>query len=87
MKTYKKSSVKTVKAYQFNGEENDEIKFISHDDYGNVIVPAFDPIKAYFAIKIDDEWKKLKKTDWIVRKEGKILVIKNDVFQLFYEEN
>lgn len=87
MKNYKKTNAKTIQAYQFDGEENEDIKYITHDDYGNVMVSPVAPIRsAYYAIKINNDWKKVKIGDWIVLKGDKKLIIKNDIFQLLYDE-
>lgn len=87
MKDYKKTSLKTIKAYQFNGEEDNFIKRIMYDDRGGVMVSPVDPIrKVYYAFKENNEWRHVNKGEWIVHKKDKILIVQDAVFQLLYDE-
>lgn len=90
MKKYKKSSKETIEAIQYDGSDHDLIQHIVIDYVGNIT-----PIKkenAYGrrgvvqAINTHSGWKKPNLTDWIVKKNNKILLVSDDVFQLLYEE-
>lgn len=87
MKEYKKTTLKTIKAYQFNGKEDKLVKRIMYDDRGGVMVSPVDPIRrVYYAIKEKDAWRHLNIGDWIVEKNNKLLIVDNNTFQLLYDE-
>lgn len=85
MDIYLETQTRTVDAVQYNGQQHELVKRIRYDYVGNVMVDPRDWYDAFFAVNTYNGWKKVNKTDWIVKKGQKILVIKDEVFQLLYD--
>lgn len=85
MNIYLQTQSKTIDAIQYNGQEHELVKDISYDLAGNVIVNAV--INSFKAVETYKGWKEIELTDWIVRKNRKIFVISDEMFQLMYDVN